>query len=160
MSLKRRYRLRRKELKQLAREVGEKFGENIGKLVDEGAEILKLESGREVVLAGDRAILFRTLEGLFPVLTAADLIPLRRVVVDMGAVPHVANGADIMGPGVVSAEQDIKTGETVIVTDERHGKPLAIGLALRPGTEMKAGGKVVKNLHHVGDEVWRMLRKG
>ncbi|MDI6642888.1 MAG: RNA-binding protein [Candidatus Hodarchaeaceae archaeon] len=160
MSLKRRYMLRRKELKQLAREVGEKFGENITKLVDEGAEILKLESGREVVLAGDRAILFRTPEGLFPVLTAADLIPLRRVVVDMGAVPHVANGADIMGPGVVSAEQDIKTGETVIVTDERHGKPLAIGLALRPGSEMKARGKVVKNLHHVGDEVWRMLRKG
>ncbi len=158
MPLQQRYRLRKREAKQLAQEVSGKFGENIGRLV-EGAEILQLEGGSEIVFAGNRAILFKTPEGLFPVLTAVDSVPLRRVVIDMGAVPYVANGADIMGPGIVSAEGDIKTGEVVAVTDQRHGKPLAIGLALRPGAEMKTKGKAVKNLHHVGDEIWRLLRE-
>ncbi len=155
--MKRRYRLRKNENRELARVVGEKFGEKIGGLVSAGTEIIELESGTEVILAGDKAILFRSTEGPFPVLPAVGLFSLRRVVVDMGAVPHVANGADIMGPGVVSAEGDIEAGETVVVVDERHGKPLAIGLALRPVTEMRSKGKTVKNLHHVGDEVWRHL---
>lgn len=121
---------------------------------------MELEDGREIILTGGRGVLFRAPEGFFPVLTALDLVPLRRVVVDMGAVPHVANGADIMAPGVVSADLEIKAEETVVVVDERHGKPLAVGLALHPGAELKGPkGKAVKNLHHVGDEVWGLLQE-
>jgi len=105
-------------------------------------------------------LFIRSRDGLFPTLHAVDLLQLRRVVIDMGAVPHVAKGADVMGPGVVSADVEIKAGNAVAVVDERHGKPLAIGLALVPGTEMRAPkGKVVKNIHYVGDEVWQFLQE-
>ncbi|HWQ19450.1 MAG TPA: hypothetical protein VN455_06690 [Methanotrichaceae archaeon] len=43
----------------------------------------------------------------------------------------------------------------MVVLEERHKKPLAIGRALVAGTEMHGGGKAVKSLHHVGDLVWK-----
>jgi predicted RNA-binding protein (TIGR00451 family) len=46
----------------------------------------------------------------------------------------------------------------VQIVDERHGKPLAIGIALFDAPEMRAStaGKMVKKFHHVGDEIWNM----
>jgi PUA domain protein len=103
-------------------------------------------------------LFFRKNGLLFPTLKMVDLIQLKRVAVDMGAVPHVVNGADVMSPGIVSADPEIKAGDVVVVVDERHGKPLAIGLALLDGSAMRAPkGKAVKNIHHVGDEIWRLL---
>lgn len=160
MQMKRRYRPRKRKAKQLAREVGERFGGDAGRLLEAGVEILELDDGREIILAGGKGILIRTPEGLLPTLMAVDVVPLRRVAVDMGAVPHVANGADIMVPGIVSAQADIKAGEVVVVVDERHGKPLAVGLALLPGPKMSGQkGKAVKNLHHVGDKAWQLLQE-
>lgn len=98
-------------------------------------------------------------EGMVPLLSAVHLVKMREVVVDMGAVPHVARGADIMAPGVVSADEDIEPGSPIVVVDERHKKPLAVGLAVVSGREMKGPrGKVVKNLHHVGDKIWDLAR--
>jgi PUA domain protein len=161
MPIKRRYHVRRALLKQLTREVAEKFGEPTSELLKGAIEVLKLEGGKEVILASGEALLFRVGDEIFPMLTSLDRIPLKRVVVDMGAVPHVANGADVMAPGVVSADEEITLGEGVMILDERHGKPLAVGQALVPGAEMQGPkGKVVKNLHHVGDEMWRLQAKG
>jgi PUA domain protein len=81
----------------------------------------------------------------------------RRVVVDMGAVPYVINGAHIMGPGIVEVDDEIKVDDLVIITEERHGKALAIGKALIPGDRMPRGeGRAVLNIHHVGDRLWEL----
>ncbi|MGC8849526.1 MAG: PUA domain-containing protein, partial [Candidatus Bathyarchaeia archaeon] len=47
----------------------------------------------------------------------------------------------------------------VRVVDERHGKALCVGVALASSSEIFSlgRGRVVKNLHYVGDEVWRVL---
>ncbi|HID60871.1 MAG TPA: RNA-binding protein [Hadesarchaea archaeon] len=125
-----------------------------------GVEVVELENGDEIILGGGKELFIRGARGLFPTLLGAELLELRQVAVDMGAVPYVANGADVMGPGVVSADVEIKVGEAVTVVDERHGKTLAVGVAQVPGTEMKAPeGKVVKNVHHVGDKRWRLIRE-
>jgi PUA domain protein len=44
------------------------------------------------------------------------------------------------------------------VVDERHGKPLAIGIALLDASriELSAAGKMCKNVHYVGDEIWNV----
>jgi len=161
MPPKRRYHARKALLKQLTREVVEKFGEPTAELLKGAIEVLELEEGRELILAGGEALLFRLSDGIFPTLKSLDRIPLKRVVVDMGAVPHVANGADVMAPGVVSADGEVASGEGVVIVDERHGKPIAVGQALVPGAEMRGPrGKVIKNLHHVGDEMWRFQAKG
>ncbi len=81
---------------------------------------------------------------------------LKRVTVDKGAVKFVANGADVMRPGIVAIEDGIAEGQVVAVVEETHGKPLAIGTALLATEAMRAapGGKAVKTLHWVGDKAW------
>jgi len=97
---------------------------------------------------------------VFPTLKGAIKFPFpeRRVVVDAGAIPYVVNGADIMRPGIVSISDDVKAQGPVQIVDERHGKPLAIGIALLDAPDMRASrsGKMCKNLHHVSDEIWNI----
>lgn len=161
MPIKRRYHLRKALLRQLARGVVERFGKPAAELLKGPIEVLELEEGREIILAAGEVLLFRLNDKIFPLLKSLDRIPLKRVVVDMGAVPHVVNGADVMAPGVVSADGGITREEGVAIVDERYGKPIAVGQALVPGAEMQGPrGKVIKNLHHVGDEMWRFQAKG
>jgi len=94
----------------------------------------------------------------FTVLGAIELSPSRRlVIVDSGAVRFIVNGADVMCPGIVYADAEIAEGDLVVVAEERHKKPLAIGRALLPGTKMNGEGKAVKSIHHVGDVIWKGL---
>lgn len=80
---------------------------------------------------------------------------LPQVTVDMGAVRHVCNGADVMRPGIVHAE-DFQAHDLVIIVDERHGKPIAVGSALRDASDIRAQseGKAVASRHFVGDHWW------
>lgn len=85
---------------------------------------------------------------------------LPRITVDMGAVPHVCNGSDVMAPGIRKIEGDFVVGSLLTVVDERHGKFIAVGESLLGLEEMKAArrGKVIKNLHYVGDKVWDAIK--
>ncbi len=82
---------------------------------------------------------------------------LKKITVDMGAVRFVVNGADVMRPGIVAVEDGIAAGDPVVVVDQTHGKPLAVGKALCDSAEMLAAktGKMIKTLHYVGDELWK-----
>ncbi len=81
---------------------------------------------------------------------------IKKVTVDMGAVKFVVSGADVMRPGIVSFDEEIMKDKIVLVVDVTHKKPLAVGKMMFSGDEAKAmaSGKVVKNLHYVGDKVW------
>ncbi|MEF8880057.1 MAG: RNA-binding protein [Candidatus Thermoplasmatota archaeon] len=83
------------------------------------------------------------------------------VIVDMGAVGFVTNGADVMAPGIVDADETIEEGDQAWVCDERHKKPLAVGFALCSGEKMKNKnkGKTIKVVHFVGDKVWKSVAK-
>lgn len=155
LCMKRRLHLKRKEIRELDARLAEKFG--IPGLLGDEVEVIELEDGREILLAKGEPTALRAGGEVLPHLLAVGRFNLKRVVVDIGAVPYVAGGADIMAPGVVSADEGILQGDVVVVVDERHGKPLAIGSALTSGEAMRAPkGKVVKNLHHVGDPLWRL----
>ena len=82
--------------------------------------------------------------------------PERHVVtVDAGAISFVSDGADVMRPGIVEADEDIAEGDLVVISEETHGKALAIGRALTDGENMVGEqGKVVESLHHVGDDLF------
>ena len=77
----------------------------------------------------------------------------------MGAVKFVSSGADIMRPGIVELDKAIKKDEIVVVVDQSHKKPLCVARALFSGEEISSlkQGKVLKNLHWVGDVVWSAL---
>lgn len=76
----------------------------------------------------------------------------------MGAVKFVTNGADIMSPGIVEADDDIDVGNIVVIEDMNNHKPLAIGESLISGAEMveSSKGKAIKSIHYVGDEIWNL----
>jgi len=98
---------------------------------------------------------------LAPVLTntsALDGMP--RIVVDMGAVPHVVGGADIMAPGIRKVSGEFAEMQFLAVVDEKHGKYLAVGRALVGSGPMAATkkGKVVENVHYVGDLIWEVIK--
>ena len=94
----------------------------------------------------------------FPTLKAAlaNQIEAKTVTVDMGAIRFVSNGADIMSPGIVATSKGVEAGDIVLIIDETHGKPLAIGVSLITGEEMVANdsGKAVETKHYVGDDIW------
>ncbi|MCX6661465.1 MAG: RNA-binding protein [Euryarchaeota archaeon] len=80
------------------------------------------------------------------------------VVIDMGAVGFIVKGADVMAPGITEVDPMIQKGDSVWICDEKHRKPLATGIALMSGEEMKTKkpGKAVKTLHYVGDRFWML----
>jgi PUA domain protein len=83
--------------------------------------------------------------------------PIKKIVVDMGAVKHVASGADIMRPGIVEFDAGLEKDDFVVIVDEKNRKPLAIGLMLFSGSDAESAqsGKIVKTIHYVGDDLWK-----
>ena len=83
------------------------------------------------------------------------------VIVDMGAVKFVTNGADVMTPGIVDADDNIKENDQVWICDERNHKPLGVGIALITGEQMikREKGKAIKVIHYVGDKIWNFVAK-
>ncbi|HZD11963.1 MAG TPA: PUA domain-containing protein, partial [Candidatus Binatus sp.] len=115
----------------------------------------------EVVFVAGEPVAVRRSDLLFPSLRNSDSLQvLPKIVVDMGAVPHVCGGADVMAPGIRRIEGEFGEGDLVVVVDEKHGKFLAVGKSLSDSKTVKATkhGKVVRNLHYVGDDVWNLLK--
>lgn len=135
------------------------FGEEITELGNKTLEKITLDEYSLILVEG-RPLLFEIEEHLFPTVRGALEMGLKKrlVVVDKGAIRFVANGADIMAPGIVEADPEIKEGDFVIVVEEIHKKPLAIGKALMEGQQMvdADSGKAIKSISHVGDKLWNL----
>jgi len=98
----------------------------------------------------------------FPLLTSKFAARLPKVIVDMGAVPHVCNGADVMAPGIRRVDGQFGKGAIVAVADEKHAKDIAVAEALEDSATIVGlkRGKVLRNLHYVGDTLWNVLKNG
>ncbi len=158
MKIKSRHHLKGSEAKKVIAAI-EPFLDDSSRLRKASLERAITDDGVDLIFVNGRPlIMIEEEKPFFTVLGAIELMPKKRlVVVDAGAVRFVINGADIMNPGIVEADPEIAAGDLVIIVEERHKKPLAIGRALIPGMEMKGEGKAVKSLHHVGDQIWKEL---
>ncbi|MBW3015211.1 DUF1947 domain-containing protein [Candidatus Woesearchaeota archaeon] len=83
---------------------------------------------------------------------------LKKITIDLPAVKFIVGGADVMRPGITVIEQGIKKAEIISVVDEIHHKPLAVGISRYSSKELETmtSGNVIKNLHHVGDNIWNI----
>lgn len=118
--------------------------------------------GMEVFFVNKEPIFAREENRLFPTLRSeAVLLNMPKVTVNMGAVPHVCNGADVMAPGIVHIEGEFQREDLVVVFDERHRSSIAITIALHGSKEAKKleRGKILKNIHYVGDNLWNLLKR-
>lgn len=119
-------------------------------------------NGDEIFLISGKPIFAKSNNNLFPTLVSERLLSsMPKITVDLGAVPHVCNGADIMVPGIVHFEGNFNKGDIVVIADERHRKPLAITIALYNAKQAKMlkQGKILKNIHHVGDRLWNTIKQ-
>ncbi len=159
-SIKRRFFLKEKDAKNLLREISEIFGAGLfGVGAKPKVEVAEVPRG-EIFMIDNKPALIRFEGVLMPALTFEDLInSLPKVIVDMGAIPHVCNGADIMAPGIVKVEGEFREGSLIAVLDEKYRKSIAVAKALVGSEEIKRlrHGKVLKNLHYVGDVFWEAI---
>lgn len=162
-TMRRKY-LREREAAQLLEEVSRKLKIDIKSLLDVKKPSVEVAetSAAKIYYVNGKPILARTKEALVPALLFEKALQsLPQIVVNMGAVPHICNGADVLAPGVVKADRSFAANDYVVVVDERHGRPLAVALALLDSAALTSlsRGKVAKNLHYVGDALWGQLKK-
>lgn len=150
--------LKDKEARQLLKDFIERYPASATTLKSaEAIEELALD-GNAVIFVDNKPLILRTKTELLPSLKFEELVnTLPKVVVDMGAISHVANGAHIMRPGVRELKAEFSSGSLVLIVDEKYGKSLALGRADMDSNSIRSQskGKVVANLHYVGDEFWK-----
>lgn len=147
-----RYRLRKKESKAISKYFKENYG------VEIRGEMEKFEFNDLNVITVDNEPLILEYEEKY-YFTVYGVMKFKsergRVVVDECALPYITRGADVMKPGIVYVDEGIRAGDFVYVVVEKKLTPIAVGIAIVDGKEMKEGkGKAVKNIHHVKDKIW------
>lgn len=158
----RRYTVKSKQAKQILNEVSERLKVNVDSLFGAKAnvEVVEADIGN-VYLVNGKPLFFKVGKKFMPTLLFQDFTShAPKIVVDMGAVPYVCNGADIMAPGIVRVEGEFSEGDVVLVVDEKHGKPLALGESLYDAANVRntKQGAVIKNVHFVSDKIWNFAK--
>jgi PUA domain protein len=160
ITVKKRHVIRKSQISELLERLTDEIGVSADHFRSDRIERVETDAPVGIYLVDKKPLLMGTDEWAFPTLRGLveHPIPERRVVVDSGAVRFVANGADAMRPGIVSISPDVRAGHPVQVVEERHGKPLAVGIALldAPDMERQEKGKSVKSVHYVGDDLWNL----
>ncbi len=166
MNIKQRHYIKSSEIKTLKEDILNQYDENfIDQIIPKKAriEVIYTEAGDTLYAINGELKLWKSEEDYIPVLTLLlkGDISIKTIIVDMGAIKFVTNGADIMRPGITKIDPSIYKGDIVKIVDETHGRALAVGKAMYDAEEMAkiAKGKVVKNLHTIKDSVWTFARE-
>ena len=161
MKIKNRHFIKKTELKPLKDEILKHYDQ---RFIDQifprksNVELIQTESGDILYAVNNELKIWKSKDGYIPVLTLLlnNKVDLKTIVVDFGAVRFVANGADVMRPGITKIDPSIKKGDIVQIIEETQNRALAVGKAMFDAAEMekKNSGKVVKNLHTIQDQIW------
>jgi PUA-domain protein len=159
VKIKNRHRLKEREVKELISDLQNRFQSDLFDLkatVDVGTleefTVLLVNDSIDFMMYQDKVVF--TLQGLNKY-----QLKNKYVVVDMGAISFITKGADVMAPGITDADSGIQKDDLVWICDEKHHKPLAVGIALMTGEDMRTSktGKAIKTLHYVGDRLWMLI---
>jgi len=167
MNIKQRHYIQKSEIRALKDAVLSQYNEEFLNQVfpKKGRiELIQTEKGDMLYAINKELKIWKTEEdGFIPVLTFLlnNKVKIKSIVVDMGAIRYVANGADVMRPGITNIDPSIKKNDIVQIIDETHDRPIAVGKAMfnaKKMEEMKEG-KVVKNLHTIQDSIWKFEKE-
>lgn len=137
----------------------------------EAVEVIEVNDSLTVYSVGDEPALAKSMinlggvsiEATYPTLLSSNKYEaIKRhypmVHVDEGAVKPIATGADVMRPGIVKVDGEFKRGDVVLVVSP-SGKVIAIAVSLYDSGELvkMTRGKVLINIHHVGDALWKLM---
>ncbi len=160
MIIKKRYFLSNKDKKKLIDQLSLTFGDSANQFINKAdkLEYGKAVDGREFIFKDNKIWFFYYEKVLLPTIICLRQIKhsLLRITVDIGAIKFLLNGADVMAPGITFFDKEIKKDDFLVVTEEQKGTIIALGQALVDYSTFaeKRKGKVVKNIHHLKDELW------
>ncbi|MBK5113304.1 MAG: DUF1947 domain-containing protein [Candidatus Heimdallarchaeota archaeon] len=159
MQILRRHIMRKGDFKLLKEQLSKIIEGSVDSLFEKGAELIITDSG-ELYAENKKILAFKIEDKVIPSLRALNegLVKLPTITVDMGAVPYVTNGADVMAPGITHVTDGLVAGDIATIIDENFGKSLAVGELLFDSNSIKQTekGKVIKNLHYVNDSIWSL----
>jgi malignant T-cell-amplified sequence len=154
------YTLSKREIRQISECIRNTWPKSISWMTKNLKAIDTEKNGR--LLVGDDFTFIQKEEQLIiPHLTEETILShFPKVIVDMGAVKFVCNGANVMRPGIIYLDE-FEQSDLVIVKDEKHRKSLAIGITRFDGetTWNFERGQVITNLHYVGDVFWELKKE-
>ena len=166
MNIKQRHFINKTQIRELKEEILPQYDEKfLNQIFPKKCkiELILTEDGDTLYAVNNILKLWKSKDGYIPVLTLLlnKKVDLKTVVVDMGAIRFVTNGADVMRPGITKIESTIKKNEIIQIVDETHSRALALGKALFDANvmESKTSGKVIKNLHTIKDNVWKFEKQ-
>ena len=166
LRIRHRYMLRERETKKMFKKLMKEYPKIYEAIVNKKSRIehIVTDDETEIEIIDKKPILIKfkgevTIPTINILNEVSDEIP--KVIVDQGAIPYIINGADIMRPGIVNIEGKFDKGAIVQIQEERFHKVISIGMALYASNEIieKKKGKVVRNIHHVGDKLWDLIKK-
>ena len=112
------------------------------------------------LMVGDGIIILKIDDDYLPFLNQNDILEkFPNVMVDMGAVKFMCNGANVMRPGIKKYTEFVK-GDIICVIEESQHKFLAVGKAITDSSELEniSKGEIIKNLHYISDKYWEIAK--
>ncbi len=159
MQIKARNHLSKKDKKVLFSQLADLFGEEVEDSVQRDLiiEEVRTDEGTYIV-SNSRIWVFEFENKKIPTIhyLRNHAYSLPKIVVDIGAIKFITNGADVMAPGIVYFDESIVKGSIVIIHEEKANSILGVGKSLVSAKEFSKTkkGKVIKNLHHLRDSIW------
>lgn len=146
-------------MRTLSNKEKKSFTDRIKSAIIEKKDMLQYEDKKGVYLINGKAAYLEAENGLVvPFLKSSnvnfELYP--NAVIDMPAVPHICNGADLLRPGVVRMD-NFEKGDILIIRDEKNNVKLAVMQAMFSSVEAKemSKGRIAKSLHYFNDTYWK-----
>ena len=152
--------LSKREIREIAGRISNNWPKSINCNIKSLNAIETEKDGR--LLVGEGITIVQTKDDLIiPHLVEKHLLShFPCVIVDMGAVGFICNGANVMRPGITHIDS-FGVSEIVVVKDQVHNKSLAVGHSRVDAATMMnlEKGPVIDNLHYVGDIFWNLKKE-
>ena len=143
------------ETSDILTDIREKWGIDIPKT--KNLRVYEIQDDSQLI-TGEGVVALKVGEEYIPFLSETSILEkFPHVMVDMGAVKFMCNGANVMRPGIRSYSE-FQKDKIVCVIEESQHKFLAVGKAMVDSSELESmkKGEVVKNIHYISDKYWEI----
>jgi PUA domain protein len=112
------------------------------------------------LIVGSGLVILKIDDDYVPFLNQTEMLEkFPNVMVDMGAIKFMCNGANVMRPGIKRYSTFVKD-DIICIIEESQNKFLSVGKAMNDSSELEtmSKGEVVKNLHYISDRYWELFK--
>ena len=118
-----------------------------------------IDSNSQLIVGVDLTIL-KINDDYLPLLNQTEILEkFPNVMVDMGAVKFMCNGANVMRPGIKKYSKFLKDDIVCVIEESKH-KFLSVGKAMSDSSELEtmSKGEIIKNIHYISDKYWEIFK--